>query len=59
MFHTRNSNKKQIHIEAYDQGYPTSLSSELPLMIYVRNVNDYEPHFLLDEIKVNFTGKSN
>lgn len=47
----------EIHVEAYDQGYPTALSSEMTLVVYVRNINDYEPHFLLDEIKVNFTGE--
>lgn len=44
----------QIRIEAYDQGVPP-LSSDLDLTIYVRNVNDYEPQFVIDEITVNFT----
>lgn len=43
-----------LHIEAYDQGYPTSLSTELLLPIYVKRVTDYEPYFLVDEIIVNF-----
>lgn len=47
----------QIRVEAFDQGIPTSLSSDLDLTIYVRNVNDYEPQFLVDDISVNFTGK--
>lgn len=42
-------------MEAYDQGVPP-LSADLDLTIYVRNVNDYEPQFLIDEISVNFTG---
>lgn len=46
----------QIRVEAYDQGVPP-LSADLDLTIYVRNVNDYEPQFLIDEISVNFTGK--
>ncbi|XP_055377759.1 cadherin-23 isoform X2 [Condylostylus longicornis] len=45
----------EIRIEAYDQGVPTSLSSDLDLAIYVRNVNDYEPQFLVEQISVNFT----
>lgn len=45
----------QIRIEAYDQGLPTSLSTDLDLIIYVRNVNDYEPQFIVNEIAVNFT----
>lgn len=44
-----------LHIEAYDQGYPTPLSSEMTLPIYVKRVTDYEPYFLVDEIIVNFT----
>lgn len=45
----------EIRIEAYDQGIPTPLSSDLDLIIYVRNVNDYEPQFIIEEISVNFT----
>lgn len=48
----------QIRVEAYDQGIPP-LSSDLDINIYVRNVNDYEPQFIVDEIVVNFTGKKN
>lgn len=44
-----------LHIEAYDQGYPTSLSSEMTLPIYIKRVTDYEPYFLVDEIVVSFT----
>jgi hypothetical protein len=44
-------------VEAYDLGVPTPLSSDLDLTVYVRNVNDYEPQFLLDEYNINFTGK--
>ncbi|XP_017067176.2 LOW QUALITY PROTEIN: cadherin-23 [Drosophila eugracilis] len=53
-----NREKQKIHeirIEAYDQGLPTSLSSDLDLTIYVRNVNDYEPQFIVNEISLNFT----
>ncbi|KAH8330723.1 hypothetical protein KR067_006821 [Drosophila pandora] len=56
-----NREKQKIHeirIEAYDQGLPTSLSSDLDLSIYVRNVNDYEPQFIVNEISVNFTEHS-
>lgn len=45
----------EIRVEAYDQGAPTPLSSDLDLVIYVRNVNDYEPQFVVDELRVNFT----
>ncbi|KAG7212887.1 hypothetical protein KM043_002239 [Ampulex compressa] len=45
----------EIRVEAYDLGTPTPLSSDLDLVIYVRNINDYEPQFLLDVFNVNFT----
>lgn len=45
----------QIRVEAYDHGVPTPLSSDLDLTIYVRNINDYQPQFLVDEYTVNFT----
>ena len=45
-------------MEAYDLGVPTPLSSDLDLTVYVRNVNDYEPQFLMDEFNINFTGKN-
>lgn len=45
----------EIRVEAYDQGTPTPLSNDLDLTIYVRNVNDYEPQFVQDEVIVNFT----
>uniref|UniRef100_W4VR90 Putative cadherin egf lag seven-pass g-type receptor n=1 Tax=Corethrella appendiculata TaxID=1370023 RepID=W4VR90_9DIPT len=48
----------EIRIEAFDQGVPTPLSTDLDLTIYVRNVNDYEPQFLVEEISVNFTEHS-
>ena len=44
-------------MEAYDLGVPTPLSSDLDLTVYIRNVNDYEPQFLMDEHNINFTGK--
>ncbi|XP_067619192.1 cadherin-23 [Eurosta solidaginis] len=53
-----NREKQKLHeirIEAYDQGLPTSLSTDLDLTIYIRNVNVYEPQFLVEELKVNFT----
>lgn len=45
----------QIRVEAYDQGVPTPLTSELDLTIFVRDVNDYQPQFLIDEFTINFT----
>nr|XP_033326560.1 cadherin-23 isoform X1 [Megalopta genalis]XP_033326561.1 cadherin-23 isoform X1 [Megalopta genalis]XP_033326562.1 cadherin-23 isoform X1 [Megalopta genalis] len=45
----------EIRIEAFDLGTPTPLSSDLDLIIYVRNINDYEPQFLVDIFKTNFT----
>ncbi|XP_053979716.1 cadherin-23 [Hylaeus volcanicus] len=45
----------EIRVEAYDLGTPTPLSSDLDLIIYVRNINDYEPQFLLDIFNTNFT----
>lgn len=47
----------QLRVEAYDLGIPTPLSSDLDLSIYVRNVNDHQPQFLIDEFTINFTGK--
>ncbi|KAJ8962164.1 hypothetical protein NQ318_018121 [Aromia moschata] len=44
-----------IRIEAYDLGVPTPLSSDLDLTVYVSNINDYQPQFLMDEFMVNFT----
>lgn len=46
----------QIRVEAYDQGIPKELSSDLDLIIYVHSVNNYEPSFLVQSISVNFTG---
>ncbi|XP_065338722.1 cadherin-23 isoform X2 [Cloeon dipterum] len=48
----------EIRVEAYDLGIPTPLSSDLDLMIYVRDVNDFEPQFVKDEVSVNFTEHS-
>ncbi|XP_034949613.1 uncharacterized protein [Chelonus insularis] len=45
----------EIRIEAFDLGTPTPLSSDLDLIIYVKNVNDYEPQFLVDIFTVTFT----
>ncbi|XP_053680882.1 cadherin-23 [Anopheles nili] len=44
-----------LRIEAYDQGVPTPLSSSVDLIVYVRDVNDNLPQFLLKEISLNFT----
>ncbi|XP_052863308.1 cadherin-23 [Anopheles cruzii] len=44
-----------LRIEAYDQGVPTPLSSTVDLIVYVRDVNDNQPQFLLKEISLNFT----
>ncbi|XP_050299893.1 cadherin-23 isoform X2 [Anthonomus grandis grandis] len=44
-----------IRIEAYDLGNPTSLSSDLDLTVYVRDINDYQPQFMQDEFVVEFT----
>lgn len=54
-------NKQKIYdirIEAYDLGAPTPLSSDLDLTVYVTDVNDYQPQFLVDEVHVNFTENS-
>lgn len=45
----------EIRIEAYDFGTPTSLTKDLDLIIYVRNINDYEPQFLVNTFEVIFT----
>ncbi|XP_058798620.1 cadherin-23 isoform X2 [Phymastichus coffea] len=45
----------EIRVEAYDLGTPTPLSSDLDLVIYVKNINDYEPQFQVDVHHVNFT----
>ncbi|TRY71883.1 hypothetical protein TCAL_08438 [Tigriopus californicus] len=44
-----------IRVEAFDLGTPTSLQTDLDIVIYVKNINDHEPHFLVDEFSVNFT----
>lgn len=36
-------------------GTPTPLSSDLDLIIYVRNINDFEPQFLVNVFNINFT----
>lgn len=45
----------QIRVEAYDLGIPTPLSSDLDLIIYVRNINDFEPQFSVSIFNINFT----
>ena len=44
-----------MRVEAFDLGIPTPLQSDLDLTVYVKNVNDHEPQFLVDEFAVNFT----
>jgi len=44
-----------LRVEAHDLGVPTQLQSDLDLTIYVKNVNDNEPQFLIDVFNVNFT----
>ena len=46
----------KIRVEARDSGVPTWLSTDLDLVIYVRNVDDCPPQFLVDVFQVNFTG---
>lgn len=46
----------ELRVEAHDLGVPTPLSSDLDLTIYVKNVNDFQPQFLVNEYQVNFTG---
>lgn len=45
----------ELRIEASDKGIPTSLSSDLELILYVKRSTEYEPQFLVDSIRVNFT----
>lgn len=45
----------ELRIEAYDLGVPTALQSDLDLKIYVKNVNDHEPQFVVEEFIANFT----
>lgn len=47
----------QLRVEAYDLGIPTPLSSDLDLNVYVRNVDDHQPQFLIDDFVINFTGE--
>ncbi|XP_067141770.1 cadherin-23 isoform X2 [Centruroides vittatus] len=45
----------ELRVEAYDLGKPTSLSTDLDIIIFVTNVNDYSPEFLEDVFQVMFT----
>ena len=45
----------EVRVEAHDLGVPTALQSDLDLTIYVRNINDHEPQFIVDQFTVNFT----
>lgn len=49
----------ELRVEARDLGIPTSLSSDLDLTVYVKNVNDFLPQFHVDELLLNFTGMIN
>ena len=46
----------QIRVQAHDLGVPTSLSSDLDQVVYIRDVNDFPPQFQVDSFQVNFTG---
>lgn len=35
------------------------MSSDLDLTIYVSDINDYQPQFMVDEVTLNFTGNIN
>ena len=45
----------ELRVEAHDEGVPTPLQSDLDLTIYVKNVNDHQPQFIVDLYSVNFT----
>ena len=45
----------EVRVEAHDLGVPTPLQSDLDLTIYVKNINDHEPQFIVDQFRVNFT----
>lgn len=45
----------ELRVEAHDEGVPTPLQSDLDLTIFVKNVNDHEPQFIVDQYTVNFT----
>ena len=44
-----------LRVVAHDEGVPTPLQSDLDLTVYVKNVNDHQPQFIVDQFKVNFT----
>ena len=45
----------EVRVEAYDLGVPTQLHSEHDLTIYVKNINDHEPKFIVNKFTLNFT----
>ena len=45
----------ELRVEAHDLGLPTPLQSDLDLTVYVKNINDHEPKFIVDTFRVNFT----
>ena len=45
----------ELRVEAHDLGLPTPLQSDLDLTVYVKNINDHEPKFIVDTFKMNFT----
>lgn len=55
IFHRERQKIHLLRVEAFDLGIPTPLQSDLDLTVYVKNVNDHEPQFLVDEFAVNFT----
>ena len=41
----------EVRVEAHDLGVPTPLQSDLDLTVYVRNINDHEPKFIVDTFR--------
>ena len=44
-----------LRVEAYDLGQPTPLQTDLDLTVYVVNVNDHRPQFIVDRFTINMT----
>ena len=47
----------QLAITAWDNGYPTKLSTTTILELNVRKVSQYPPEFPIKEVQLRFTGK--
>ncbi len=45
----------ELRVEAFDLGEPTPLATDLDLVVYVSDVNDHSPQFLIDEFEASFT----